>query len=272
MSVIQTIWKGIGSTWLKGNNRVLKASHDDAGYFEICGKRFFGLTGAITAGVTTIVNTATPGAVNGSFGWTTNATGLTKWFVSDGTTWQALLVASSKMAGHVYLGAVAAPTTSAAATQLDLNAVAEPSNMASVVQPKTPRNVVVNFTDANASISAFDLTVHGKAIDGTTISENFVFAGGLDQVGSKVFASITNFTLNSIAGNAAGDTLDMGYGSKIGVPVPYGATGLVVTKLISDGTVEAASATDTTNNSFTPTTAPNGSKIFEVWFGYGFPA
>lgn len=263
---VKTIWKGIGNTWIKGRDRILELFHDDTGYYNFNGKRVLVLTTAITSGVTATTHP------EGSFATTTHATGKNQLFRSNGTHWVVMLTSSSKMAGHTYLGAVAAATTSAGATQLDLNAVAEPSTMASIVQPKTPRNVVVNFTDGDASISAFDLTVAGKAPDGTTITENFVFAGGLDQVGSKIFASITSWTLNSIAGNAAGDTLDVGYGAKLGLPVPYGAQSLVITKLIADGSVEAASATDQTNNSFTPTTAPNGSKVFEVWFGYGFPA
>lgn len=268
----KTLGKGIGTTWVKIRDRIVELFHDDAGYINIGGKRFFALTGAITAGVTTIVNTSTPLAVAGSFGWTTNATGKTKWFVSDGTTWQALLVASSKLAGFAHLGAVAAATTTGKITQKDLNGVADGATCAGIVQPDVPRNVKLTITDGNASISAYSITVAGKAADGTTITENFTFADGLTPAGSKVFASITSVTIDSIVGDGAGDTLDMGFGSKLGVPVMYGATGLVVTNLQVDGTVEAASATDTTNNSFTPTTAPNGTKIFRVWFGYGFPA
>lgn len=263
---VKTLGKGIGTTYVKIRDRILELFHDDAGYINLGGKRFVILTSAITPNSTTTSHPV------GSFAITTHATGRLKLFVSDGTYWQKFLLGTSKMCGHVVWGAVPAATTSAAATQLDLNAVAEPSNMASVVQPTVPRNVVVNFTDANASITDFDFTVHGKAPDGTTISENFVFAGGLDQVGSKIFASITNFTLNSIAGNASGDLLDIGYGTKLGVPVPYGATNLTVQNLRCDTTVEAASATDATNNSITPTTAPNGTRIFQAWFSYDFPA
>lgn len=264
--------KGIGGTFVKAVGRLLKIGHDNTGYIDINGKRVFGLTGAVTAGVTSIVDTATPGAVAGSFGFTTNATGKTKWFVSDGTLWQALLVASSKLAGFAYLGAVAAPTTTGKITQKDLNGAADGATCTGIVQPDVPRNVKLTITDGNTSISAYSITVAGKAPDGTTITETFTFADGLTPTGSKIFASITSWTINSIVGDGSGDTLDVGYGSKIGVPVMYGATGLVITNLQCDGTVEAASATDQTNNSFTSTTAPNGTRIFRVWFGYGFPA
>lgn len=258
--------KGLGSGLIKFTQRVLKIRHDDEGYITLNGdKQVHCLTTAITAGVTT---TSAPA---GSIGVTSHSTGRSKLFVSDGTYWQGYAIASSKLGGFAYLGAIAAATTTGKITQKDLNGVADGATCTGIVQPDVPRNVKITITDANSSINAFSITVAGKAPDGTSITENFVFAGGLVQTGSKIFASITSWTIDSIVGDGAGDVLDVGYGVKIGVPVMYGATGLVVTNLQCDGTVEAASATDTTNNSFTSTTAPNGSRIFRVWFGYSFP-
>lgn len=261
----KTLGKGIGSTWIKIKDRVVEFFHDDAGYFNFGGKRFYVLTGTITPG-----STATT-APDGSIGLTTG-TGLRKIYVSDGSFWQRYNLGTAKMVGHVVWGAVATATTTAGITQLSLNGIADGGTASGIVQPKTPRNVTMTITDANAGISAFSITCAGKAPDGTTISETFVFAGGLVQVGSKVFASVTSWTVNSIVGDGAGDVLDTGYGSKLGVPVPYGATLLTVQKLIADGTIEAAAAVDATNNSVTPTTAANGTKIFETWFSYDFPA
>ena len=258
--------KGTGNTFVRAIKRVLKIWHDDTGWFDFNGKRVYVLAVAITSGVT-----ATD-APAGSWATTTHPTGKNQLFRSDGAHWLLMLSSSSKMAGHTVLGAVATATTTAAHTQKDLNGAADGATVASIVQPKTPRNVVMTITDGNASISAFSITYAGKAPDGTVISETFVFAGGLVQVGSKIFASLTSVTINSIVGDGSGDVLDSGYGSKLGLPVPYGAQNLTIVNLISNGTVEAASAVDQVNNSFTPTTAPNGSKIFEVWFGYGFPA
>lgn len=258
--------KGLGSGLIKFTQRVLKIRHDDAGYISLNGdKQIHCLETAITAGVTATTVAA------GHFAVTSHATGKSKIFVSDGSFWQAFSIASSKLAGHVYLGAVAAATTTGAITQLSLNGIADGGTATGIVQPKTPRNVKVTITDANSSILTYSLTIAGKAPDGTTISETFTFADGLTPTGSKIFASITSVTVNSITGDGSGDVLDLGYGSKLGVPVMYGATGLVITNLQCDNVVEAASATDTTNNSFTPTTAPNGSKVFQAWFGYAFP-
>lgn len=258
--------KGIGSTLLRVVRRVIEANHDDTGWIESNGKRFVILTTAITANSTT---TSLPA---GTIGFTTHATGKSQIFVSDGAHWQLLLRASSVMCGQAYLGAVPAATTTGAITQKSLSGISNGDTASIIAQPKTPRNVKVTITDGNSSISAYSLTIAGKAPDGTTISETFTFADGLTPTGSKIFASITSVTWNSGTGNGASDTLDLGYGSKLGVPVPYGAQGLVITSLLSNGTIEAASATDQTNNSFTPTTAPDGAKLFFVWFGYTFPA
>lgn len=268
MSRIHEIWKGVGTTFIKGAERIIKFAHDDAGWFALGTgeKRVYVYTTAITAGVTT---TTTPA---GSIGLTTNATGKSQIFVSDAAHWQVMLRSSSLMAGMANLGAVAAATTTGKITQLSLNGIADGGTASGIVQPDRPRNVKLTITDGNASILTFSITVAGKAPDGTSITENFVFAGGLVQTGSKVFASVTSVTVDSITGDGAGDVLDMGYGVKLGVPVPYGAQSLVITNLSMNGSIEAAAATDQTNNSFTCTTAPDGAKLVFVWFGYSFPA
>jgi len=179
------------------------------------------------------------------------------------------VIAGRQRAGNVYLPNVAAAGTSGAADQYDLTG--GNGSMANLVQPVHPRNVVINFTDGDAGITEFTVTVNGTAPDGTVVSEAFTFAGGLDQTGSVVFATITSIVLTDLAGAGAGDTLDVGYGVKLGLPLPYGSTGLSIVKLAAGGTLEAAAATDTTNNSFTSTTAPDGAVDFEVWFEYVDP-
>lgn len=190
----------------------------------------------------------------------TDSTGL------SGSHDDTLAAVSGQDADYMYLPNILAATTSAKATQYDVNLGA--GALAGIVQPDVPRNVIVNFTDANASISAFQLDFVGTAPDGTAVSEQFVFAGGLDQTGSKIFATITSITLTSVTGQGAGDTLDIGHGDKLGVVLPAGSTSLSIVKLKVDGTLEAAAATDTTNNSFTPTTLANGTRDYEVWYEF----
>lgn len=278
MNVISTIWKGIGNTFLKGHERILKISHDDAGWFELGPgeKRAYVLVSAITANVTTTTAPA------GSLGMTSNATGKSSIFVSDGTKWQAFLgitplvagthvaalTVTGQKAGYVYYQNVPTATTTAGATQLSLNGVSPGATMVSPISPKIPRNIVYTITDGNSGISAFSITAVGIGVDGSAVTETITQAGGLVQTGSKIFATLTSVTVNSCVGSGAGDTLDIGYGVKIGVPLPAGATSFSVVKLVSAGSAEAASATDTTNNSLTFTTAPDGAKDFEIWYEY----
>lgn len=184
----------------------------------------------------------------------------------NGTHNDALAASTAQKAGYVYYQNITAATTTGGADQLDVSAGG--GAMANVVQPDVPRNIIINFTDANASISAFQVDVVGTAPDGTATAEQFLFAGGLDQTGSVVHAKITSVTVTTIAGNGAGDVLDIGYGVKLGVPLPAGSTSLGIVKLVVDGTETTASATDTTNNSFTSTVAPDGAKDFEIWYEY----
>lgn len=171
-----------------------------------------------------------------------------------------------RVPGMVYMQNIAAATTTGGITQLSLSG-AGPFTAVGLVSPLTPRNVRITVTDANASITAFTIRVTGTAPDGTVVSEVFKFAGGLVQTGVVVFATITQ-VYAIVTGGAAGDTLDLGYQTKLGLPVPFGSTELTIEKLKVGDVNEAASAVDQVNNSFTPTTAPNGTNDYEVWFSY----
>lgn len=214
------------------------------------------------------VNVSAPGAA--SFSQAANVAAVSVTLTDStglsGTHDDTLAAVSGQAAGFVHYANILATTTSAKATQYDVSGGA--GALAGVVQPDVPRNLVVNFTDGDVSINAFQLDVVGTAPDGTAVSEQFLFAGGLDQVGSKIFATITSITLTSVTGQGAGDTLDIGHGDKIGVVLPAGSTSLSIVKLKVDGTLEAAAATDTTNNSFTPTTVADGARDYEVWYEF----
>src|SRR4051812_16201492 len=101
-NAIETVWKGIGTTYIKGQNRIIKVAHDDAGWTELGTgeKRFYMLATAVTSGVTT---TSAPA---GSFAWTSNATGKNQQFRSDGTYWVEMARSPSSFAGHESLGAI----------------------------------------------------------------------------------------------------------------------------------------------------------------------
>jgi len=182
---------------------------------------------------------------------------------------QAAAVANAKRAGHVHLLNVAAGTTTGAGDQLDVEAAAGGEVVANLVQPLHPRNLVLNFSDSGIEISAFQVDVVGVAPDGSAVAEQFVFAGGLDQTGSKIYAEVTSVTLTSITETGAtAKTLDIGYGVKLGMPVPANTADLEAHIVLVAGAVDSASATDQTNNSFTTTTAPDGAKEIEIWYSH----
>jgi hypothetical protein len=178
-------------------------------------------------------------------------------------------LAGQPAADYMYLQNVAVAAADDAGDQLNIEGASGGETVANLVQPDVPRNLKITVTDGGVEVSAFQIDVVGTAPDGSAATEQFLFAGGLVQEGSVVFAKLTSVTLTSITETGAtAKTLDVGWQNKLGVPVPAGSTGLSIVKLVSNGTEEAASATDTTENSFTPTTAPDGVKDYEVWFEY----
>jgi len=101
--------------------------------------------------------------------------------------------------------------------------VAEPLNVATPIpctiaaQIAKPRNITITITDGDVSISAFQIDVVGINTKGEAATEQFLFAGGLVQVGNVAWAHITSITVTSITGAGAGDVLDVGIGSKLGI-------------------------------------------------------
>ena len=82
-------------------------------------------------------------------------------------------------------------------------------------QPDVPRNITIQITDANGSISAFQIDVTGTDENDEAVTEQFLFSGGLSQVGTELFKGNVAVTVTSIAGNGAGDVLDVGIGSSL---------------------------------------------------------
>jgi len=60
---------------------------------------------------------------------------------------------------------------------------------------------------------------------GNSIEETFQFARGLTQVDNKAFGTISGVEVTSITGAGAGDVLDVGIGSKLGLSNVIYATG-----------------------------------------------
>ena len=167
---------------------------------------------------------------------------------------------------YVYLQNIATATTTGGIAQEDISASGATWEGGTIAQPDVPRNVVLTVTDGDTSITAGTITVTGLDQGGVEVSEVFDVTDGLVQTGDVVFAKITAVAGADFAGNGAGDTVDMGYGVKIGLPNGKKG-GLSITKLVANGTEQATSVTvDTTNGSYTSSTAPDGSNDYEIWY------
>lgn len=81
-------------------------------------------------------------------------------------------------------------------------------------QPTCAKNITVKGTAANM---AGTVTVNGRDINGNDISEDFTLSGTSSLTGNKAFASVSSIILP--AKTTAGDTVDVGWGVKLGLPV-----------------------------------------------------
>lgn len=80
-----------------------------------------------------------------------------------------------------------------------------------------PRPVIVTLTDANNSTSRMTLIVKGVDVGGAYREEKFFRHDGKVQTGKVYFTSLIQVELNEVSGNGAGDTIDVGTGSHLGV-------------------------------------------------------
>jgi hypothetical protein len=188
-----------------------------------------------------------------------------------------LIPAASTVGGidFAYLVNPAAATTADAFTTVT-NLVAATNAVtiaaASITDPGTPRNVVLVVTEDGATQTNLtgSVTINGTDWAGLAISETLTMTTTTTETltGSKAFATITSVVYQFDNGEEA-DTLAMGYGVKLGLPVDTRNQQLVAIRRLSvGGTAEAAAATDTANGTFTATTAPNATNDYEVFYSY----
>jgi len=102
-----------------------------------------------------------------------------------------------------------------------------------ITNPATPRNLVITFTDAASDDLAGTVTVVGTDWSGRAVTEaTTIVTGTVSYVGSQVFRTVTSVSRAMGATGAAGDTMDLGYGVKLGLPFnPETQGGLAVDKV-----------------------------------------
>ncbi len=91
-------------------------------------------------------------------------------------------------------------------------------------QPDVPRNLTWSF-DSHAQITAFILVFTGIDAKGNAITDTFTQAAGWSGATAKAYATITSIQMTARTGTGAGDTMDIGIGSIVGLANNIDAAG-----------------------------------------------
>jgi len=127
-------------------------------------------------------------------------------------------------------------------------------------QPGHPQTLDVAF---DAGWEGGDITITGVGPNGLAVNETYIANPGATVTGAKAFLSIDANGIVNSAPTSTGDAATVQTGTGIGIAAEGTS---VFLKLTVNGVAEAFSATDTTNRTFDPTTAPDGTKFYEVWY------
>lgn len=158
---------------------------------------------------------------------------------------------------HQVTKAPAAGTNTAVHAAVTLTTAAQTITEA-ISSPDFPRALLVK---GNASGIAGDVVIHGKDHADRSISETIALSGASAVQGKLAFKTVTSFELPAKT-NTSGDTVSIGTTNKLGLYRPI--VGAALALLTVDTTVEVEAAIDTTYNTYTPTTTPNGTKVFKA--------
>jgi len=141
-------------------------------------------------------------------------------------------------------------------------------------QPDYPRKLQIRIVDGDSSISAGRLDLIGIGLDGADLAQGILLTGGTATVVTDdVYAVLSSATLVNVAGVLGPDSIAIGVGNALGLPIPVGATNVAVHKvtLLGAGAPvdEAVGAgVDTTARSIVPTSVPDGVNDYNFFFSY----
>lgn len=197
----------------------------------------------------------------------------------NGSVEEATRVAAS--AGGVdmayILNAAAATVADAVVTVTNLVAATNAITIAdgAITDPVYPRNAVFVVTDDSGAATNLSgsVVVTGTDMAGNAATETLTKAAGSTATltGSVAFKRITSVVYTFLNG-AEADTLAMGYGVKLALPVDKNVQKAVaVLRSTVDGTVDAATL-DAVNGTVTMNTAPNGTRDYDIVYSYSGPS
>jgi hypothetical protein len=157
-----------------------------------------------------------------------------------------------------------------------VNAVT-PTNVALTLaaQPDYPRKLqvrVVIGTTTTTAITAGNLAIIGTNAQGVTITENvsMIYATSTTVTTTNAFAHVTSATVSAYAasGSGTGNTIGIGVATALGLPLPSNYTAMSVYKTNVDAANEAVGTVDAYAGTIVPTTVPNASHNYHIWFTY----
>ena len=131
-------------------------------------------------------------------------------------------------------------------------------------QPDVPRNVSVSHTAVSTADTLGTILVTGTDYAGDPLTETLTPSNGTTVNGTKAFRSITSIVGAGWVIAAGNDTVTLGYGSLIGLPVQLSGAGTVL------GALNTTTAMKVTTGGTLPTScvteaSGNGSNILKVW-------
>ncbi|MFG3137700.1 hypothetical protein [Streptomyces sp. NPDC048211] len=139
-----------------------------------------------------------------------------------------------------------------------------------LTNPDVPRNITATAGGTAADVKAVQVVITGTNTHGDVITETlpaFTVNTTGTVTGSKAFATVTSVTIPAHDGTGA--TTAIGTGSKLGLPVKFSRktfVNLFVADAVDTIAASTVSATAVESNTFTTTTALDGSK--SVVFDY----
>jgi hypothetical protein len=139
---------------------------------------------------------------------------------------------------------------------------------------EVPRNVVITVTDANASITAGNISVSGLNASGYPIREVFTITSGAGTVtftGNEAFSEVSAVTCWGFVGcTNVDDNIKVGIGNKIGLPMGKDCQLIDVFKVHHDAAAEAVlvSGINRTYGTYTGTNAAGADHNMEIWYTY----
>jgi len=148
-----------------------------------------------------------------------------------------------------------------------------------LTNPDVPRALIVKPAGTAADVGNGIVTITGKNVEGKTITDSFQLVDGSTTAinGTMAFKTITSVTLPASEGTGA--TISVGVSNRLGtyhrlypnnttVKVYYRTTSYGTATLDDTPTINDSDEEDIEKNLITPSTAPDGTNIYDIFYIY----